>query len=77
YQGLLREAKKKMVADALQQSGGNVGEAAELLGMHPNNLRRVLRNLGLRESLESDSLPSRRYAGTRLSNPCDCRLQSG
>lgn len=48
YQGLLRAAKRKMVQDALQQAGGSHNDAAALLGMHPNNLRRILRNLGLK-----------------------------
>lgn len=50
YQGLLKESKRKMVQDALAQATGNQAEAARILGMHPNNFRRLLRNLGLRES---------------------------
>jgi two-component system response regulator HydG len=48
YQGRLREAKRKMIHEAFQQAGGDHNEAARILGMHPNNLRRMLRNLGLR-----------------------------
>jgi DNA-binding NtrC family response regulator len=49
YQRLLREAKTKMVQDAIRQAAGDHNEAAALLGMHPNNLRHILKNLGLRD----------------------------
>ncbi len=48
----LREIKKKMLLDALHEAGGNYGEAAKLLGIHPNNLHRLLRNLGLKHAQE-------------------------
>ena len=44
----LREIKKKMLLSAIQQAGGNYVEAAKLLGIHPNNLHRLLRNLNLK-----------------------------
>ena len=33
---------------ALEQANGNHSQAAKLLGMHPNNLHRLLRNLDLK-----------------------------
>jgi Nif-specific regulatory protein len=44
----LREAKKQMLLNAVQQSGGNYAEAAKLLGIHPNNLHRLMKNLNLK-----------------------------
>lgn len=48
YQELLRETKKKLIQQALQQASGNHAQAARILGMHPNNLYRILGNLKLR-----------------------------
>jgi len=47
----LREVKKRMLLDAVQQAGGNYAEAAKLIGIHPNNLHRLLRNLNLKPEL--------------------------
>jgi len=42
------DAKRRLVTAALDETGGNVTEAARLLGLHPNYLHRLLTNLGLR-----------------------------
>ncbi len=47
----LRETKKKMLLSAIQQAGGNYVEAAKLLGIHPNNLHRLMRNMSLKSDL--------------------------
>lgn len=47
FSSLIRETKRKLVSQALQQTEGNQSEAARILGMHPNNLSRLLRNLKL------------------------------
>jgi transcriptional regulator with GAF, ATPase, and Fis domain len=44
----VRETKKRLILDALEQTGGNYTEAARLLGVHPNNLHPLARNLGLK-----------------------------
>ncbi len=44
----LRETKKQMVLDALERAQGNYPEAAKILGIHPNNLHRLMRNLNLK-----------------------------
>ncbi|MGH9901838.1 MAG: sigma-54 interaction domain-containing protein, partial [Pyrinomonadaceae bacterium] len=44
----LRETKKQMLRAALDQAGGNYVEAAKLLGIHPNNLHRLMRNMNLK-----------------------------
>jgi transcriptional regulator with GAF, ATPase, and Fis domain len=41
-------AKRSAVLGAMKESGGNVTEAARLLGLHPNYLHRLLRVLRLR-----------------------------
>ncbi|HJQ31663.1 MAG TPA: sigma 54-interacting transcriptional regulator [Pyrinomonadaceae bacterium] len=50
YHEAVKAAKRQLVANALEQAGGDYGEAARLLGIHPNNLHRLIRNLGLREN---------------------------
>jgi transcriptional regulator with GAF, ATPase, and Fis domain len=46
----IRDAKRELIRKTLQQTGGNVTEAAKLLRIHPNNLHRLINNLGLREN---------------------------
>jgi len=43
----IREAKKKLVEQAIEQANGNYTEAAGLLGVHPNHLFRLIRTLNL------------------------------
>lgn len=50
YQTII-ETKKQLILDALKRSNGNYTEAARSLGIHPNNLHRLIRTLGLRASL--------------------------
>jgi transcriptional regulator with GAF, ATPase, and Fis domain len=49
YYETIREAKRQLISKTLQQTAGNFTEAAKLLGIHPNNLHRLVRNLKLRE----------------------------
>ena len=49
HEGVL-EAKKQIILRAIEQSGGHYVEAAKLLGVHPNYLHRLMRNLNLKES---------------------------
>ncbi|MGI8789257.1 MAG: sigma 54-interacting transcriptional regulator, partial [Pyrinomonadaceae bacterium] len=44
----LKQAKRKIVLTAIQNAQGNYTEAARLLGIHPNNLHRIVRGLGLK-----------------------------
>jgi Nif-specific regulatory protein len=44
----LKNAKQRIILDALEKSGGNYSEAARGLGIHPNNLHRLIRNLGMK-----------------------------
>lgn len=50
-----KEAKKQMILQTLKQTGGNFTEAARLLGIHPNNLHRLVRTLGLRSLLKEQA----------------------
>jgi len=48
YHGSIKETKKQLILQALQQANGNYIEAAKALGMHPNSLLRLVRNLDLK-----------------------------
>ena len=48
YQNVVKEQKKELVQRTLQQCGGSYIEAARILGIHPNSLLRLIRNLGLK-----------------------------
>ncbi|HEX5706715.1 MAG TPA: sigma 54-interacting transcriptional regulator [Pyrinomonadaceae bacterium] len=51
YHEAVREAKRQLILSAVEQSGGQLTEAARLLGVHPNYLHRLIRNLNLKEML--------------------------
>jgi Nif-specific regulatory protein len=46
------ETKRQLILTAWQQAGGDHNLAAARLHIHPNSLRRLIRNLDLREALE-------------------------
>jgi len=48
YHQLVKEAKQRIVRSALDRHSGSVPEAARQLGIHPNNLHRLIRNLGIK-----------------------------
>ncbi|HKN15929.1 MAG TPA: sigma 54-interacting transcriptional regulator [Candidatus Sulfotelmatobacter sp.] len=50
FQSVVKEQKKQVVQKAMQQSNGNYIEAAKVLGIHPNSLLRLIRNLNLKGS---------------------------
>ena len=56
YHVAMKDFKKQLVRQALLEAKGSYVEAARALGMHPNSLLRLIRNLGLRSTLEA-SLP--------------------
>ena len=51
YHASVKELKKQLILDALEQTRGNYVEAAAILGVHPNYLHRLIRNLGLKETV--------------------------
>jgi DNA-binding NtrC family response regulator len=47
YHVAVAQTKKQLILDAMDQAGGNLTDAAKLLGLHPNYLQRLVRNLNL------------------------------
>ncbi|PYS72623.1 MAG: hypothetical protein DMF73_07790 [Acidobacteria bacterium] len=52
YHDNVTSTKKQIIIDAMKKSGGSYTEAAKLLGLHPNYLHRLARNLNLKEHLK-------------------------
>jgi DNA-binding NtrC family response regulator len=52
YYDAIIEAKKNYIMNAFKQAGGDHGETARILGIHPNNLHRLIRNLNLKDELK-------------------------
>jgi DNA-binding NtrC family response regulator len=52
HEGVTR-TKKQIIINALKTSKGNYTAAAKLLGVHPNYLHRLIRNLNLKDELKS------------------------
>ena len=51
YHSQVKEVKKQLILSALEETNGNFTEAAKVLGLHPNYLHRLIRNLDLRAEL--------------------------
>jgi transcriptional regulator with GAF, ATPase, and Fis domain len=58
YHGSIKETKRQLILQALHQANGNYIEAAKALGMHPNSLLRLIRNLNLKAEKDFSSWPS-------------------
>jgi transcriptional regulator with GAF, ATPase, and Fis domain len=41
--------KQRLILDAIDQAGGNISRAAELLDLNPTYLHRLIRNFDLKE----------------------------
>ena len=52
YHESITEQKKQLIIDAMKKSEGSFTAAAKLLGLHPNYLHRLVRNLSLKEHLK-------------------------
>ena len=52
YHASVKELKKQLILDAVEQTHGNYVEAAGILGVHPNYLHRLIRNLELKDILK-------------------------
>ena len=50
YYASLKEFKKQLIQQALQKANGSYVDAAKLLGLHPNSLLRLIRNLNVKAS---------------------------
>jgi transcriptional regulator with GAF, ATPase, and Fis domain len=53
YHAAVKEHKRELIVGAMQEARGNYTDAARILGVHPNYLHRLIKNLELRESLRS------------------------
>ena len=51
YHASVKEHKKRLILDAVEQTRGNYVEAAGILGVHPNYLHRLIRNLQLKDEI--------------------------
>ena len=52
YQEAVVELKKQLILQAFQETGGSYTETAKRLGVHPNYLHRLIRNLNLKKLLK-------------------------
>jgi transcriptional regulator with PAS, ATPase and Fis domain len=48
FHEMIRQMKRQMIAKALEQANGSYAEAAKSLGLHPNNLHRLMKSLNLK-----------------------------
>jgi Nif-specific regulatory protein len=55
YHQAIKETKRQLVLKVLGQANGNYLNAARLLGIHPNNLHRLIRELNLKPQLKKQS----------------------
>jgi DNA-binding NtrC family response regulator len=53
YHASLKKHKKELIIAAVVHTRGNYVEAAAILGVHPNYLHRLIRNLGLKEEINA------------------------
>jgi Nif-specific regulatory protein len=53
YHEAIRNEKARVILAALEQAEGSFTEAAKLLGIHPNYLHRLVRNLNLRRAIKN------------------------
>jgi Nif-specific regulatory protein len=65
YHVAVKELKKQLILDAVEQTQGSYADAARILGVHPNYLHRLIRNLELKESLRDAlrDIPARGFGG--------------
>ena len=51
FHDVITQAKKDLIIRVFEKAGGNYTTAAQMLGLHPNYLHRLIRNLNLKASL--------------------------
>jgi Nif-specific regulatory protein len=52
FYDLVNEEKKRLIVDAFERAQGSYTDAAKLLGMHPNHLHRLIRNLDMKGEMK-------------------------
>ena len=65
YHAALQDTKRQLILRAVQEAKGNYTEAAHILGVHPNYLHRLIRNLELKDSLRSTAESQPAFAGSK------------
>lgn len=55
FQSNVQETKRESILHAYRQASGDYRAAASLLGLHPNYLLRLVRNLGLKEAVKNNA----------------------
>jgi transcriptional regulator with GAF, ATPase, and Fis domain len=53
YHAAVKALKQQLILNALDEAKGNYTEAARILGVHPNYLHRLIRNLDLKETIKA------------------------
>jgi transcriptional regulator with GAF, ATPase, and Fis domain len=68
YHAAVKDLKKRLIQNALEEAKGSCTEAAKILGVHPNYLHRLIRNLDLKETTKGPGgmRPAVRSPGARL-----------
>jgi Nif-specific regulatory protein len=67
YHAAVKDLKKRLIQNALEETHGSITEAAKALGVHPNYLHRLIRNLDLKESKPpAPRGPATKQPGARL-----------
>jgi transcriptional regulator with GAF, ATPase, and Fis domain len=51
YNDAIKDAKRQIIKRALEQANGSYTDAAKALGIHPNNLHRIIRTLDLKAAV--------------------------
>jgi Nif-specific regulatory protein len=51
FHDVITQSKKNLIIRVFEKAGGNYTAAAQMLGLHPNYLHRLIRNLNLKASL--------------------------
>jgi transcriptional regulator with GAF, ATPase, and Fis domain len=52
YHEAVTQTKRQIILSAMEQAHGSFTAAAKLLGVHPNYLHRLIRNLNLKDQLK-------------------------
>jgi Nif-specific regulatory protein len=51
YHQAVADAKKQLIINAVRQASGNISQAAKALGIHPNNLHRLIKTLNIKADI--------------------------
>src|SRR5262245_60498583 len=55
FHDAVKQTKKDLIIRAVERAGGNYNAAARLLGLHPNYLHRLIKNLQIKAALKQSS----------------------